>query len=337
MKYAQIGPISSYLPSTILTNDQLREQYPQWNIDLIEEKTGIYARHVAGKDEFVSDMAIAASEKLFSEHNVDRNSIDYLLLCTQTPDYNLPTTACILQDKLRLSTDIGALDFNLGCSGYVIGLSLAQGLIASGIAKRILLITSECYTKYIDDEDRSLRTIFGDGATATLIEAGDEPTLGPFLFKCVGSGADTLVALNSGARQGSQCLTPRGRKRWSSQLFMNGPELISFAADYIPGLTKDILKKANLTKDDIDYYLLHQATLKMIDDVSFMMSWPKEKVPLYMRDIGNTVSSTIPLLIENMRNNGTMTPGKQNLLIGFGVGLSAGICVWRESFTGASK
>ncbi len=332
MKFAQIGPISSYLPSTVLNNDQLREQYPQWNIDAIEEKTGIYARHIAGKDEFVSDMAVASAEKLFSEHNIDRKSIDYLLLCTQTPDYNLPTTACIVQDRLGLPKGIGALDFNLGCSGYVVGLSLAQGLIAAGIATRILLITSECYTKYIDEEDRSLRTIFGDGATATLIEAGDELSVGPFVFSCDGSGADLLVALDSGARRGEQCLKPKGRKRWKSQLFMNGPELITFAADNIPGLTRDLLTKSGVSADDIDYYLLHQATLKMIDDVSFLMSWPKEKVPLYLHDVGNTVSSTIPLLIEHMRNNGTMTPGKQSLLVGFGVGLSASMCVWKETF-----
>ena len=113
---------------------------------------------------------------------------------------------------------------------------------------------------------------------------------------------------------------------------MNGPELITFAADNIPGLTRDLLTKSGVSSDDIDYYLLHQATLKMIDDVSFLMSWPKEKVHLYLRDIGNTVSCTIPFLIEHMRNNGTMTPGKQSLLIGFGVGLSASMCVWKETF-----
>jgi 3-oxoacyl-[acyl-carrier-protein] synthase-3 len=113
---------------------------------------------------------------------------------------------------------------------------------------------------------------------------------------------------------------------------MNGPELITFAADNIPNLTKELLEKSGIASEDIDYYLLHQATLKMIDDVSFLMSWPKEKVPLYMRNIGNTVSSTIPLLIEHMRNAGTMTPGKQSLLVGFGVGLSASMCVWKETF-----
>jgi len=332
MKYAQLGPIATYLPLTVLDNNQLREQYPQWNIDAIEEKTGIFARHVAGENEFISDMAVNAAQKLFAEYSIDKNSIDFLLLCTQTPDYNLPTTACIIQDRLGLSKNIGALDFNLGCSGYVIGLSLAQGLIAGGIASRILLITAENYTRYIDSEDRSLRTIFGDGATATLIDSGDEPSLGPFVFSCDGSGADLLVALNSGARQGDQCLKPRGRKRWKSQLFMNGPELISFAVDRIPALTRDLMSKSSLTEDKIDYYLLHQATLKMIEDVQFLMSWPKDKVPLYLRDVGNTVSCTIPFLIENLRQTGKIVPGNQSLLIGFGVGLSAGMCVWKETW-----
>ncbi len=332
MKYAQIGPIASYLPEKILDNTMLQQQYPQWDMVAIEEKTGIFARHVAGENEFVSDMATAAAEKLFHDYNIDRNSIDFLLLCTQTPDYTIPTTACIVQNKLKLPISIGALDFNLGCSGYVIGLSLAQGLIGGGIAKRILLITSENYTHYIDPEDRSLRTIFGDGATATLIEAGDTPSLGPFVFSCDGSGADLLLAYDSGARKGNQCMKSRNRRRWKSSLYMSGPELIGFANDRIPLLNQKLLEKANLTEDSIDFFLLHQATLKMIDKVSQTMSWPKEKVPLYLKDVGNTVSSTIPLLIEHLRKTGELSAGKQSILVGFGVGLSAGMCVWKETF-----
>ncbi len=125
-----------------------------------------------------SDLGVAAAEKLFSQFQVDRQSIDFLLFCTQTPDYPLPTTACLVQHRLGLRTTIGALDFNLGCSGFVYGLSLADGLIRSGAAQRVLLITAETYSKYIAPEDRSLRTIFGDGAAATLIEAADTPSLG---------------------------------------------------------------------------------------------------------------------------------------------------------------
>ncbi len=178
MQYAAIGPIAIYLPETVEDNDLLKAQNPRWDMDLIYAKTGIRARHVAAPGQCASDLGVAAAERLFAEHQIDRNSIDFLLLCTQTPDYPLPTTACLMQERLGLPISIGALDFNLGCSGFVYGLSLADGLIRSGSARRVLLITAETYSKYIDPTDRSLRTIFGDGAAATLIEAADGTVVG---------------------------------------------------------------------------------------------------------------------------------------------------------------
>ena len=173
MKYASIGPIAIHLPSKVETNEQLQEEFPSWDLDLIFSKTGIAKRHIAAPDECASDLAVEAARKLFEENSIDPASIDFLLLCTQTPDYPLPTTACLLQERLGLPTTVGALDFNLGCSGFVYGLSLAEGFIRAGTAQRVLLITSETYSKYIHPTDRSLRTIFGDGAAATLVEAGD--------------------------------------------------------------------------------------------------------------------------------------------------------------------
>ena len=165
---------------------------------LIYKKTGVRQRHIAGPDECASDLGVAAAERLFAEFDIDRSTIDFLLFCTQTPDYLLPTTSCLMQDRLRLRTSIGALDFNLGCSGFVYGLALAEGLIRSGGARRVLLVTAETYSKYIDPTDRSLRTIFGDGAAATLIEPSDEPSLGSFIFGTDGRGADTLLVTEGG-------------------------------------------------------------------------------------------------------------------------------------------
>lgn len=199
MKYAAIGPISVYLPPRVETNEALQAEFPQWNMEAIYEKTGIAARHIAAPDECASDLGVAAAERLFQEYNIDRESIDFLLLCTQTPDYPLPTTACLMQERLGLPTRIGALDFNLGCSGFVYGLALADGLIRTGSVRRVLLITAETYSKYIHPTDRSLRTIFGDGAAATLIEAAEEPTLWAYQFGTDGSGADTLI-VNRGGR-----------------------------------------------------------------------------------------------------------------------------------------
>ncbi len=176
MPYAQLGPIAVHLPSRVETNQMLQQQFPRWDLKLIEEKTGIRQRHIAEPGETSSDLAVAAAEKLFAEHGIDRKSIDFILLCTQTPDYPLPTTSCLIQDRLGLRTSCGAIDFNLGCSGFVYGLAIADGLIQSGAAKNILLLTAETYSKYIDDDDRSLRTIFGDGAAATL-RFGQRPAI----------------------------------------------------------------------------------------------------------------------------------------------------------------
>ena len=213
MKHASIGPIALHFPEKVESIETLREEFPRWNLDLIQQKTGIYQRHIASDDEFASDLGVAAAEKLIEQYDIDRSTIDFLLFCTQTPDCPLPTTSCLMQQRLGLSTDCGALDFNLGCSGYVYGLSLADGLIKSGAAKRVLFVTAETYTKYIDRNDRSLRTIFGDGAAASLIEASDTPSLQHFKFGTDGSGADMLLLTKSGPRQP---MPPRNRHRWDA-------------------------------------------------------------------------------------------------------------------------
>ena len=174
MKFAEIGPIAVHLPEKFETNDFLQEVHPNWQMDLIGQKTGIYKRHLAAEGECSSDLGVAASRNLFDEKGVDPESIDFVLFCTQTPDYPLPTTACLIQDRLGLSTRVGALDFNLGCSGFVYGLSIADGLIRSEAARNVLLITAETYSKFIDPNDRSLRSIFGDAAAATLVRASGQ-------------------------------------------------------------------------------------------------------------------------------------------------------------------
>ena len=186
--------ISYYLPPTILTNEELEKEYeaPSWTASKIYRKTGIRYRHIA-KDELVSDLAVEAGNKLFVEHGASPSEIDFLLLCTQSPDYYLPTTACIVQDRLGIPTSAGAFDYNLGCSGYVYGLATAKGLLAAGIAKKVLLITAETYTKHIHHLDRSTRTVFSDGASATLITEEDIPKIGQFVLITNGNGAQNLI------------------------------------------------------------------------------------------------------------------------------------------------
>lgn len=332
MKYAAVGPIAVHLPERVETNAQLKAECPNWDIDLIFEKTGIASRHIAAEGECASDLAVQAANKLFHENDIDPRSIDFILLCTQTPDYPLPTTACLLQSRLGLRTNVGALDFNLGCSGFVYGLSLADGLIQSGAAKRVLLLTAETYSKYIHPADRSLRTIFGDGAAATLIEAADEPTLSAFQFGTDGTGADTLLVTKGGARPADQAIKPRHRQRWESELYMDGPSLINFTVAAIPNLVSNVLAAANLSDRDVDLYLFHQATLKMLEQLRERMGISSERFPMCLEHVGNTVSSTIPILINTLRTDGRLKRGTKNMLVGFGVGWSWAGCMWRESW-----
>lgn len=333
MPFAEIGPIAIHFPERLETNEELQAQFPAWDLDLIEQKTGIRSRYIAAEGETASDLAVAASEKLFAEHNVDRQSIDFVMLCTQTPDYPLPTTACLIQHQLGLSEDCGALDFNLGCSGFVYGMAMAEGLIRCGAARRILLLTAETYSKYIDAEDRSLRTIFGDAAAATLVQASETQGVSAFQFGTDGSGADTLLVADGGARQGGEVLKPRHRKRWKSRLYMDGPSLLSFTVVAVPKLIEQVLASAQLRADQIDLYLLHQATRKMLEQLQTRLDLDDNRLPIRLEQYGNTVSSTLPILISDLRQEGKIRKGAPNLLIGFGVGWSWAGCTWAETWT----
>ena len=332
MNYAAVGPIAVHLPERVETNADLKAEFPEWDMDLIYEKTGIGARHIAAPGECASDLAVAAAKKLFQQHDVDPKSIDFVLLCTQTPDYPLPTTACLLQSRLGLKTSVGALDFNLGCSGFVYGLSLADGLIRTGAVRRVLLLTAETYSRYIHPDDRSLRTIFGDGAAATLIDAASEPSLTAFQFGTDGTGADTLLVTKGGARAEADAIRPRHRQRWQSALYMDGPSLINFTVAAVPQLVDNTLTAAGLADSDVDLYLLHQATLKMLSQLRERMGLSKERMPIVLDHCGNTVSSTIPIMIDVLRKDGRLKPGMRNVMVGFGVGWSWAGCVWRETW-----
>ena len=339
MNLSSLGPIAVAFPDHMETADQLQEWFPGWDMTLIREKTGVDHRFITAPDECASDLAVKAAERLFDEYGIDRSSIDFLLFCTQSPDYILPTTACILQKRLGLSTRIGAFDFNLGCSGFVYGLGVADGLIRAG-ARRILLLTAETYTKYIHSTDRSLRTIFGDGAAASLVEAQiqlpggpvPEPSLHAFDYCTDGSGADLLLVSEGGARKEGR-LRPRKRKRWPSELYMAGPELVQFTMSRVPECVATLLERSGWSAEDLTYYLFHQATAHMLLHLRKSLKLPEEKVPCCLAKYGNTVSSTIPILIRHLRKSGQLRLGMRNVMVGFGVGLSAAGAAWTEQFT----
>ena len=332
----KIGPISTHLPARVLTNAELGVVFETWTADKIYEKTGIATRHIAGADETALDLGVFAAKKLFAKYAIETNSIDFLIFCTQAPDFLLPSSACIMQDRLGLEKSTGALDITLGCSGFVYGLSLAAGLIAGGMADRVLLVTADTYSKFINPLDRSVRTLFGDGAAATIIDRapdGDTATIGCFVFGTDGKGSHDLIVKTGGARQPKSHETAIeeiddfGNTRSADNLFMNGTAVLSFSLREIPRTYKKITEKAGLTDDEIDFVVMHQANRFMIDALRKKMKLPVEKVPCHFEKIGNTVSSSIPFVLEEMARTGQLTQGMQLVLLGFGVGLSWAGCI----------
>lgn len=329
---ASIRAVSYYLPEYLLSNEVINEQFPEWSVDKISSKTGIRERRIAAKEEFSSDMAVYAAEKLFTEHTVDRSTVDFLILCTQSPDYFLPTTACILQDRLGLPTSIGAFDFNLGCSGFVYGLGIAKGLIAGGMAKNVLLITSETYSKFIHPKDKSNLTIFGDAAAATLITADEGVcSIDDFVWGTDGRGAENLIVKRGGVRYPERLAAADQADEFNNvhsehNLFMNGAEIFNFTLQSIPGLVKDVLTKNSLAMGDVSLYIFHQANQYLLNHLRKKIGIDEERFFIYLEGCGNTVSSTIPIALHEAMRQGRATAGDKILLAGFGVGYSWGGC-----------
>ena len=324
-----IKAISYYLPENVLTNEQLTQEFPEWTVEKIASKIGVNQRHIASESETAADMGMKAAEKLFKEHNIDRSQIDFLLFCTQSPDYFLPSSACVMQSKLGLSTSCGALDFNLGCSGYVYGLSLARGLIVGGIAKNVILITAETYTKHLHPKDKGNRTIFGDAAAATLISTEGFAEIGEFVLGTNGKGAENLIVKSGAMRQKSPAndlhFDENNNPKSSDYLFMDGGEIFNFTSDAVPVLVDETLKKNNLIQENIDLFVFHQANKYMMNYLRKLIDIDKDKFYIYLENVGNTVSSTIPIaLYEALRENKL----KSNVLLaGFGVGYSWGATI----------
>ena len=323
---AYINSISYYTPTQVLSNESLVREFPEWTVEKVASKVGIHQRYISSDNETAGDMALKAAEKLFEEHGIDRNDIDFVLLCTQSPDYFLPSTSCILQDKLGLRQDIGAFDFNLGCSGFVYGLSVAKGLVAAGIAKNILLLTSETYTKYLHPKDKGNRTIFGDAATATLISDTGFAEIGEFVLGTDGSGYEQLIVKSGASRnpmmQNDVCLDDNGNPISSDHLFMNGPDIFTFTIERVPKMVQDLLNKSNLEKDDITLFVPHQANMYILEFLLKKMKIDKDKYYINLANFGNTVSSTIPIALYEAHNEDKLHG--HVLLAGFGVGLSWG-------------
>ena len=323
--FAKIRAIASYLPAQIENNAEIVEAR-------FIKKIGVESRHIV-TNESAGDLAFKAAEKLFAEYDIDRRETDFILLCTQHPDYQMPHTAAHLQDRLGLKKSVGTMDIALGCSGYVYGLAVAKSFIETGLAKKILFLTSSVYTKYINARDTSTRPLFGDGATATWLEGGDTESLRAFVFGSDGSRFDKLIIPVGGSknppRDNPEIFSTDDQKNYRSnyEVFMDGMAITYFTLREVPKLVDDVLTAANLTRADLDYCIFHQAN-------KFMMTYLRDKAGLndvpFHNDItntGNIVSGSVPLAIEQVIQTCGAANLKNVMLAGFGVGLSWAGCI----------
>lgn len=323
----RIGAISYHLPSTVEGPEALKKDNPDWDLPKILEKTGVLTRHVASDGETAADLAFRAGSGLFEERSDARDS-DLLILVTQSPDYFLPTSACVLQDRLGLSKNCMAFDINLGCSGFVSALSIAGGLIETGSANKAIILCADTYLKYIAKDDRTCRPIFSDGAAAVLLEKCDSDSIGPFVSGTDGAGFDKLIVKRGGARNPLSIADPT-----PSRLEMHGSDVFMFTMNVVPTCVRKLLERSGLALADIDLFVFHQASKLVIDTLIRRLALDSSKVFTNYETVGNTVSATIPIALKQAASQGRLRDGDKVMLVGFGVGLSWSATVVRWSMS----
>ena len=330
-KGMSVRGISWCLPERFETNEDLVREFGAWTPEKIYKKTGVVKRHIADADKPVSHYLTMAGEKFFREHpEVSRDSVDMLVVCCEARDYVLPATACVVHYGLGLRKECGAVDYELGCSGYVYGLSIAKGYIASGVAGRVLLITGDAVTRYINRQDKAIRTIFGDGYTATLLEASERDRVTGFDLGTDGSGLRDIIieagetALPCSGSTAAEEVNRFGNVHSQENLFMNGRRVLEFAQSEVPGSVRRCLERAGVKKEELDLIVFHQASSLVLEQLRDAMGFPADKFVISLEDKGNTASSTIPIALAECAAQGRLKSGMKVLLSGFGVGLSWG-------------
>jgi 3-oxoacyl-[acyl-carrier-protein] synthase-3 len=331
-----IDAISYALPEAVLTNAELGENYPHWNMDRLAERTGVQSRHIAGDGETALDLTMRACQALTSTGDLEKGEIDAVIFCTETPDYPLPPNACLLHGRLGLGTEVAAFDINLACSGYIYGLELARSLIVSGSARKVLLATGDTYTRLIHPEDRATRCLFGDGAAVSLISAAQDSS-GFIDIKLGTSGQnhERFIVRAGGARMPRGAETRQevsdrsGNIRSAENIEMDGLGVLSFFNSTVPPHVLDTLSRNGLSVPDVDLFVFHQASKVALDSLQRQLKIADENMLVALSEVGNLVSASIPVAFQQAIEGGRVSSGNLIAFCGFGVGLSWGTALLR--------
>ncbi len=302
---SKISAIEYFLPKKKENNKIFKKNNPKVNIDRIKAKTGINNRYISDKNETVIDISIKAANKILKKFS--KKKIDFLILVSQTSNYRIPTSACIIQNKLNLRKDIIAFDMNLGCSGFIYALRMASSLIESKQVNNGLIICADTYTKHISKNNTACRPIFSDAAAATLISKDKVNKIGPFELGADGSGADALELATE-----------------TNEIVMNGAKVLTFAMDVVPSNVNKLLKKLKIKKNKINKFIFHQASKYILDNINRRLSIEKDMTFENYGKVGNTISASIPIALKDACTNNKILNNNNIIIAGYGVGLSWG-------------
>jgi 3-oxoacyl-[acyl-carrier-protein] synthase-3 len=331
-----VRDIAYVLPECVLTNEALGEQYPEWDMARVAARSGVQSRAVAAPGETALDLSARACQKLFAARPGLRERVDALIVCTQTPDYVMPPNSCLLHDQLKLGEHVAAFDFNLACSGYVYGLAIARGLIVSGAATEVLLVTADTYSKLIHPQDRSARVLFGDGAAASWITSTDASEgIVDIALGTAGEKHGCFIVPAGGFRQPKSSETSQpiadesNNVRTLEHIHMDGMGILNFVVSRVPQQVNSLLERNGWRIDDVDLFVFHQASKMALDSLGRLLRIPATKMANNLAQVGNTVSASIPIAWQQAREAERSPAGSKVLLCGFGVGLSWGTALYQ--------
>ncbi|MDF1997532.1 ketoacyl-ACP synthase III [Peribacillus frigoritolerans] len=318
---ARITAIGSYVPEKRLTNKDL-EKMVETNDEWIVKRTGIKERRIAHEEEFTSDIAYKAVKDLMERYDKSVEDVDMIIVCTFTPDFNTPSVASLVQAKLGIK-NTGAIDLNAACAGFTYGLHVANGLVTSGLNKKILVIGADTLSKLMDYEDRATCILFGDGGGAVLVEYDEkQPSFLSSHLYSEGEGGKHLYSTNLSTRINGEDLNDSGN------LVQNGREVYKWAVTTVPKGMQTVMKNAEYQLNDVDWFVPHSANLRMIESICERSGFPIERTLYSLVGYGNTSSATIPLSLEIGIKEGKLRGGEKVLLYGFGGGLAqAGLLI----------
>lgn len=310
-----INKVEYYLPDNTIDCFELDKEKPEWGIAEKFSKTGVRYLHHAAEDETTLDMTYKAAQKALDGIE---DLPDTVIVCTQTPDRLLPHCAAMLQDRLGLPKSTLCFDLNLGCSGYGYGLSTAYSYLEAGLSKRVLLVTADNYSKIVSPDDPKCYILFSDGASASIIDRPEQRPV--FRFGTDGTRSEAIVCKNSGV---SVVTGPSKEASIENPLFeMDGYGVFLFTLGTIPAEITQLLESANLSVDDIDLFLFHQASRFVLESIGDKLQIPEEKLVIDLEEVGNTTSSSIPIALKRAEEAGKIKRGDKILTFGFGIGLS---------------